>query len=552
MSPLFARPLALAHALVAGLVLAAVAATPATAAPGTPVGDSSRPAGAVSVPGELIVGYRPGTSAQPRRVARAAGDVALEQRLEAPGLELVTVTGGGPLRPAAADLEARPEVLYAEPNYYRELARVPSDPLFGQLWGLLNLGGLIGGLLGLEGADIGATRAWSSTTGSEAVSVAVVDDGVDHAHADLRGNIWTNPGESGAGRESNGLDDDGNGRVDDWRGWDFVGADNDPAPGGSSYHGTHVAGTIGAQGNNGIGIAGVNWDVGLMPLRVFDADGRTTVARLVNAYAYASASGARVVNGSYGGGGYSQTERNAIAAAPETMFVIAAGNDGSNNDASADYPCSYPLENVVCVAASDARDRLASFSNRGAASVDLAAPGVGVLSTLRNNSYGRLSGTSMATPHVAGAAGLLWSADPAASVAKVRAGLLAGVDRVPVLAGKVASGGRLNLDRSLAALGGETPGGDDPPPAARPPATRILVAPPRRTKLRRAAFRFRATADSTFRCRLDRRPWRRCAPPKRFKRVGTGRHVFRVRAIDGAGNREPKPERWVWRVARRR
>lgn len=519
---------------------------------------------AAFAPGELIVGYKPGVGAERRRAVRSRLDAKLARKLPLPRIELVDLPPGKAVRAAARRLARLPGVEYAEPNYYRYRDRTPNDADFGRLWGLENTGQRVARVDGTPGADISAPGGWEATVGSRAVGVAVVDDGIDYTHPDLAANVWRNPGESGSGGEANGVDDEGNGWVDDLRGWDFVGNDSNPAPAGhDADHGTHVAGTIGAVGNDGTGITGVNWRVSLVPARVFDANGATTITRLVNAYGYVAANAIPVVNGSYGGGGYSTTERKAIAASSGTLFVVAAGNSSRDNDATPTYPCAYPLANVVCVAATDNRDRLASFSSYGSESVDLAAPGVSVHSTVRGGAYESWDGTSMATPHVAGAAALLWAADRDATVAEVRERLLEGVDPVPALADLVATGGRLNVESSLA-LGPVAAGSPDddewfaPPPGGpavqpdtTPPATLIAKRPPRTTKRRRAAFRFRASEPVRhFRCKLDRRRWRPCSSPQRYRRLAAGRHVFRVRAIDLAGNVEAPATRRVWRVRR--
>ena len=538
----------IATARLAAALLGAAAALAMLAGPG-----SGRAAAepVEFAPGEVLVQYEPGVDADRRRALRAQTNATLEGDLPLPRLELVAFPPGEHAPEAARALERLPGVAYAEPNYYRTLDRAPDDPFFDRLWGLENGGQSILGFAGTAGADIDALRAWETTTGSADVTVAVVDDGVDYTHPDLEANIWLNPGESGEGRETNGVDDDGNGRVDDWRGWDFVGNDNNPWPWGpDSDHGTHVAGTIGAVGDNEVGIAGVNWSVGLMPARVFDADGYTTISRLVNAYAYAAANGAAVLNGSFGGGGFSRTERNAIAAAPETLFVVAAGNSGDDNDVESSYPCTYALDNIVCVAATDNRDRLAWFSNYGEETVDLGAPGRNVYSTVRGEGYEYFSGTSMATPHVAGVAALLRAADPDASVAQLRDRLFAGVDPLPSLAGRVATGGRLNAFWSLAF--GDSGTADRPAvtaPDTTAPTTVLKRKPARWTKRRRAVLRFRADEPVRgFRCKLDRRQWRACGSPKRYRKLNRGRHVFRVRAIDTAGNIQRTPTKWAWRI----
>jgi subtilisin family serine protease len=327
---------------------------------------------------------------------------------------------------------------------------VPDDPLFRLQWALQNTGQVFGGLAGTPGADVGAPEAWQRTTGSAAVTVAVVDSGVDAAHPDLAPNLV--PGR------------------------DFV--EDDATPQDGDGHGTHVAGTIGARGGDGAGVAGVSWSSRLLPLRVLDARGSGTVSAAIRAYAWAALARARVVNLSFGGPTPSRAERDALAALPGVLFVAAAGNDGADVDRAGSYPCGYDLEHVLCVAASDPRDGLAPFSDRGAIGVDLAAPGVSVVSTLPGARFGLLSGTSMAAPHVSGAAALLLAADPSLTPAGLRGALLAGVTRRPALAGRVASGGRLDVAGALATLdpgqvtapAADPPAGDPGGPPADPPA----------------------------------------------------------------------------------
>jgi subtilisin family serine protease len=310
------------------------------------------------------------------------------------------------------------------------------------------------------------------------VTVGVVDTGIELAHNDLAGQIATNPGESGGGREGNGVDDDHDGFVDDYRGWDWV--DNDNTPADAYGHGTHVAGTIAALTDNGIGIAGVAPQAKVMPLRALDATGSGSDSDVAAAFAYAGRLGLPVVNASLGGG-FSQAIEDAIAAHPSTLYVVAAGNDGADDDApaTAEYPCAYPLPNIVCVGASDNADQPASFSNYGATSVDLFAPGVNVLSTYdaSPSSYVLMSGTSMATPHVAGAAALVLAADPGISVAQVKHALLSSVDPRPALAGLSVSGGRLNAAAAVASVAGVAPD-PAPTPTATPVAPAPVVTPP--------------------------------------------------------------------------
>lgn len=342
-----------------------------------------------------------------------------------------------------------------ERDAVRQFNTVPNDPQLANMWGLENSGQNSG----LSDADIDAAAAWGISTGSRNVVVAVVDTGVDWRHSDLAANIWTNSGEVAG----NGVDDDGDGLVDDVHGYNFAANTGDPMD--DNGHGTHVAGTIAAVGNNGLGVSGVNWSASIMALKFLRADGSGYTSDAVRAINYATLErsrygvNVRVINMSWGGGGYSSALGTAIQAAGDAgiLCVAAAGNEGSNNDASARYPSNYPATNLVSVAATDKRDALASFSNYGATTVDLAAPGVSILSTYTNNRYVSLSGTSMATPHVAGVAALAWSVAPNATVAEIKNALLGGVDRLAGLSGKVASGGRLNAYNTLRLLNVRTP-----------------------------------------------------------------------------------------------
>lgn len=462
----------------------------------------ARAAVAESVPGELIVRFEPGTAARERLAARDTADVDFHRALPLKRTQLVSTGRGQSVAAAVTELERSPDVAYAEPNYVRELSALPDDPFFSKLYGLDNTGQTVAGIPGTPDADIDAPEAWELAGGSPDAVVAVIDSGVDLGHPDLAGAIWTNPGETGAGRESNGVDDDANGLVDDWRGWDW--ASDDGLPADENGHGTHVSGTIAATADNATGIAGVSSGSRVMALRVLDSAGTGSVADLISAYRYAGAQGAQVVNASLGGSGFSHSELAAIEANPDTLFVVAAGNGGADGvgddvESTPEYPCAYQAANIVCVAATDQDDAMAGFSNFGSTSVDLAAPGVRTLSTVPGSGYAYYSGTSMATPHVAGTAALIASAVPTAGVPAMRAALLEGTDPKPALATRTVTGGRLNAEgalRSAARSAGvelpggspetepsgdspevEPPGGPLPAPAAAPPAT-TPVRPP--------------------------------------------------------------------------
>jgi hypothetical protein len=387
-----------------------------------------------AVPGELLIGFRGDVSAAGQKDILKAIGAAEKKSFKKIHGALVHVNASG-IDATLAKLRKDPRVRYAEPNFIVHADAVPNDPSYSSLWGM---------------SMIGAPAAWDVTTGSAGVTVADIDTGVDWSHPDLSSQIWVNPGENCSGCRTDGIDNDHNGYVDDWRGWDFVNNDNDPMD--DHGHGTHVAGTIGAAGNNGVGVAGVNWDVRIMPVKFLNAQGSGTTADAISAVLYAAQNGADVMNNSWAGGDYSQALADAITVADQhnSLFVAAAGNDGNDNDATPTYPASYDLPNVVAVAATDSSDGIAYFSNYGQQSVDLGAPGVNIYSTWPGGGYQYLSGTSMATPHVAGAAALLKARFPSATAVGLKALLLGTVDPDPALDGITTTGGRLDVGNAVA------------------------------------------------------------------------------------------------------
>jgi thermitase len=347
--------------------------TTEAAAQSGPKLQAAAPTAPEAVPGEIVVAFRAGVDGSERADARSAADVRATRNMLAPGAQLVTVERGQTVQDAIARLEQRPDVRYAEPNWiYHAESTTPDDPRFSGLWGLANTGQTVNGQAGTADDDIDAPEAWDVNRGSASTVVAVVDGGVAFEHPDLAPNMWSNPGEIAG----NSTDDDGNGKVDDVRGWDFVGGDNNPWD--YTDHGSHVAGTIAARGNNGMGVAGVAWQASIMDVRALNASGSGSNAAITDAFIYAADNGAKVVNASLGGPASSQAMSSAITSHPDTLFVVAAGNATQNNDTTPAYPCNYTAANLICVAATDNTDALAGFSNYGATSVDVAAPGVDI------------------------------------------------------------------------------------------------------------------------------------------------------------------------------
>lgn len=348
-------------------------------------------------------------------------------------------------------------------NQVYRVSAVPNDSSYSSLWGM---------------TKIGAPTAWNTTTGSSQIVVGVVDTGIQYNHPDLAANMWTNSGEI----VGNGIDDDSNGYIDDIYGIDAANTDSNPID--DHNHGTHCAGTIGGVGNNGVGVAGVNWNVKMMALKFLGSTGSGSTAGAITVINYATMMknrgvNLRVLSNSWGGGGYDAALANAIknAGGAGILFVAAAGNSGSNNDTSPAYPASYDFDNIISVAATDSVDGRALFSNYGAISVDLGAPGVSILSTVTGNAYASYSGTSMATPHVAGAAALVLAKNASLTVAELKSAILQNVDPVASMSGVTVTGGRLNVGAALASVRSAPPA-ETPTPTATPTPTPTPTATP--------------------------------------------------------------------------
>lgn len=366
--------------------------------------------------GRLIIRYGKGVAAGDRQEVRAAHGLTLAaSEVMLPRTELVTPAAG--VVRAVAALASSNEIEWVQPEQRLHIMAGPTgEPYFGQQWALHNTGQSVNGYPGVPDVDMNVPEAWAITQGSADVVVAVLDDGVDFSHPDLAGRAWTNPGEI----PGNGIDDDGNGLIDDVNGWDFCrssGTGDNTVYEPGQTHGTHVAGSIAASGN-GIGIAGVAPKVKIMAVRFLSDDpddGCGTDAQAAEAIAYAVSKGARIVNASWGGYGINPVLHDAIAAAPSTLFVAAAGNEDVNTDLSPVSPASLDLPNIISVAAIHNEGHLTDFTNYGPTSVDLVAPGDDIFSLAPGFSppYGFGSGTSMAAPHVSGVAALAVSARPA-------------------------------------------------------------------------------------------------------------------------------------------
>jgi subtilisin family serine protease len=409
------------------------------------------------VPNQVLIKLRDGVSTEAANQLRSEVGATTIDSFEPLGIQVwelpmpvgpLTEIDSQAIVPNAIDRFWNDErIKYIEPNYIVQTLRSPDDTRYSEMWGLHN----IGQSGGTTDADIDAPEAWDIATGTTDIIIGVIDTGVDYNHPDLRNNMWKNAGEV----PGDGEDNDGNGFVDDVNGWDFANSDNDPMD--DVDHGTHVAGTIAAEGNNSIGVVGVNWRAKIMPIKFLGLFGGTT-AGAIGSVNYATRMGAHLTNNSWGGGGFSQALKDAITAAgaANQLFVAAAGNSNFNNDLIPSYPSGYDNDNIIAVAASDHDDERASFSQWGARTVDLAAPGVDILSTfpVSMGSYGSISGTSMASPHVAGVAGLVLSQDPTLSTTELKNIILQSTDKIPAWNGLVLTGGRLNALNALGLVAG--------------------------------------------------------------------------------------------------
>lgn len=404
--------------------------------------------------GELIVKFKSGVPESARDKIHIK--YGAQRIKEFPGLRMhhIKLKKGMSVEEAVAYYQADPAVEYAEPNFLVSALAVPNDPSFPQLWGLYNTGQTGG----TPGADIQATAAWDITTGSSNVVVAVIDTGVDYTHPDLSANMWVNTGEIAG----NGIDDDRDGYVDDVYGINVVNGSGDPLD--DFGHGTHCAGTIGAAGNNNMGVAGVNWKVKIMACKFLDSSGYGTDAGAIACLEYVRAMKSKGVNivatsNSWGGSGYAQALYDAINAQRDILFIAAAGNNGCNTDLIPNYPSGYYLPNIVSVMATDHNDDIALWplqpygcapgSNYGRRSVDVGAPGLNILSTFPGNSYQTMSGTSMATPHVSGLAALIKSWNPDMDWIGIKNLILAGGKNIPSMSGTAVTGKRINAYGSL-------------------------------------------------------------------------------------------------------
>ncbi len=395
--------------------------------------------------GELLVRFKRGVSEQGRKnFYKRRGSKKIKE-FKHTRFQHVKIKKGLSVEQALREYRSDPDVELVGPNYIYEADNTPTDTYFTDLWGLHNTGQTGG----TPDADIDAPEAWDITTGDSNTVVAILDTGIDYNHPDLIDNVWINPGEIAG----NGVDDDGNGYIDDIHGIDTTNHDSDPMD--DFGHGTHVAGIIGAAANNGMGVAGVNWNVKLLACKFIDENGIGDTAAALECLDYIKDLkdnynvNVAASNNSWGSPDYDQILYDGINSQQDILFVAAAGNDSITNDVVAHYPSSFDLPNVLAVAATDHDDKKATFSNYGRITVDVGAPGVNILSTFPGNGFAFASGTSMATPYVAGLAALLKSQDQSRDCIDLKNLIMAGGDNVSDLEDATVSGKRINAYESV-------------------------------------------------------------------------------------------------------
>ncbi|MEX0418228.1 S8 family peptidase [Bacillus sp. C30] len=394
-------------------------------------------------PNEVLVKFKDFNNPENLKQLQNHFSFEVQNTFPLPQIQLIKFHTDINMKELIQKLNKSPNIEYAEPNYIVSPAANSNDSYYNSLWGLKNIGQNIQGSVGSPNIDINVEEAWTKTEGSSNITIGIIDTGIDINHPDLKNNIWKNPDEI----PGDGIDNDNNGYIDDIYGWDFVNNNNSVYDGTGDSHGTHVAGTIAAVKNNTIGVVGVAPQVKVMPLKFLGTNGGT-ISNAIKAIEYDKNKGVKITNNSWGGGGFSQALYDAIQQS-NSLFIAASGNNGNNADQTPMYPAAYSLSNILSVASITNKGSLSSFSNYGKTSVDVAAPGTDILSTLPNNSYGFYSGTSMATPHVSGVAALIQSAYPSYSPTEIKNKIMNNTSPLSTLTNKVLTGGLINAGKAL-------------------------------------------------------------------------------------------------------